>query len=603
MPPLYRRFFLCGLCLLLLPWSGACGSNQSRDAAGAEAAPGARSYGQALLRTGLVAGRHRRWLLFADTTRREYFRLGRTPREVRAWLADYEERIEDHQTLNPDSVQPPPPAAAELRGPPPPPMVTLIRLPNSPAAKALARRQAIQLMQQLQRAGLLTAAEYRRTLPLAMAGEFYSRRNLLTTFNELARAAESLRHSRGLPPMLQQLGLLSKPETERLACDLRTGLFTDPVDLLARLPHARIFSRRQYPAAGLPYLEQLHRDAARLVPGLQFSNFRARVIRRDEAASCPSCMGAEDVLVQLQIGSRQYAQRSEWHPGYGLDGRNWPTIDDSKFYGIFNQALADQGSPYRLMFIRSAQARFTIGGQQRFGLWCLTAPQAEAIDTLEFSGLWPEDHESFRVLPSDTVTAALRAFAALGFLSHRSPAQRTTAEACLRQVRLIAREEVLHSVPGRVAEYHGYPQYRSWSYARLLNVLQKASNGRFGPNQVRDGCQHADGTLRFHFGRRIYQSALYQANESPDPRLFQLVQRALREQHIPGKFYQVSATLAQSAGLAVNYVFLSPVQERAIRQKHLLALTDPTLSDDQRYAQELAIDMAADSTFYGASSR
>jgi len=36
----------------------------------------------------------------------------------------------------------------------------------------------------------------------------------------------------------------------------------------------------------------------------------------------------------------------------------------------------------------------------------------------------------------------------------------------------------------------------------------------------------------------------------------------------------------------------------AIRQKHLLELTDPTLSVARRYAQEEAADMAADSVFH-----
>ena len=75
------------------------------------------------------------------------------------------------------------------------------------------------------------------------------------------------------------------------------------------------------------------------------------------------------------------------------------------------------------------------------------------------------------------------------------------------------------------------------------------------------------------------------------------MQRALGEQHIPGKFYRVSATLAQSTGMVVNFVFLSPAPDRAIRQMHLLELTDPSLSDAQRYAQEEAADRAAVSDF------
>ena len=170
----------------------------------------------------------------------------------------------------------------------------------------------MQLTHQLHQAGLLTAAEYRRTLPLATAGEFYSRRNLLTSVNELSRAAEGLQQSTDLPPMLQRLGLLTKAQTQQLAYDLRAGVFTDQIELLPRLPNARIFSRQQYPGALLLYLEQLHRNVAQQLPNLQFTNFRAQVITPGEVSSCLNCPVTEDVLVQLQIGSKQYAQRSEW---------------------------------------------------------------------------------------------------------------------------------------------------------------------------------------------------------------------------------------------------------------------------------------------------
>ncbi|WP_156176190.1 hypothetical protein [Hymenobacter terrenus] len=409
--------------------------------------------------------------------------------------------------------------------------------------------------------------------------------------------AEGLRRSYQLPPTLQRLGLLTSAPTQQLAHDLRAGVFTDQVELLARLPTARIFSRPQYPVAMLPYLEQLHRDVAQLLPGLHFTNFRAQVVTLGEMAPCLNCPDAEDVLVQLQIGARQYAQHTGWQRGYGPNSR--PEIDDTQFYHIFNQALADQGSRHRLVYVRSELAQHTIDGQQRFGLWRLTAAQAETLSTLQNSTLQLEDYESFRILPTDTVMAALRSFTALGFLRHLRPMQRLAAEARLRQARFLAREDVLHFVPGSVGEYRGYPYYRSWSYTRLLQVLHEVSNGSFTPTQVHDGCQHAYGTLRFQLGRRAYQTALYQANESPDPRLFQLVQRALREQHIPGKFYNVSAAIGQSKGMVVNYIFLSPAQERVIRQKHLLELTDPTLTEAQRYAEELAADAAADSAFHG----
>ena len=87
-------------------------------------------------------------------------------------------------------------------------------------------------------------------------------------------------------------------------------------------------------------------------------------------------------------------------------------------------------------------------------------------------------------------------------------------------------------------------------------------------------------------GRQSYQITLDPANESPDARLFQVVQQALREQQLPGKFFEVSPGLAQSRGMVTGYVFLLPEQERIIRRKQLLQLIDPTLTQEERDAQE-----------------
>lgn len=89
---------------MVLCWLSVCGGEQHSETSTPAEVPVPLSFVPALLRAGLVASRLRSWLLFADTTRQELFRLGRTHQEVRGWLADYEKRLEQHLTLNPDSV-------------------------------------------------------------------------------------------------------------------------------------------------------------------------------------------------------------------------------------------------------------------------------------------------------------------------------------------------------------------------------------------------------------------------------------------------------------------------------------------------------------------
>lgn len=554
-----------------------------------QAAAVPRNYTAALLRTGLVKPQHRRWLLFCDTTHMEGFQLGHTARRVRGWLSEYEALQEKHWHFNPDSLRIA--SEQEMRKPPPPPpmMVTAILLPTTPQEKQWARAQTILLVKQLRQAQLLTPDEYQILLPLAQAGGFYSRRNLLYNTTDILAVASRLRASRQLAPILQQLGMLTPPQARQLALELRAGRIHDPVQLLTRLPGARVFRRADYPAALMPYLRQLHQDVARLLPGLVFSDFRAEVVQPGQLSYCTNCPEDQDVVVHLQMGGREYAHRSALRVAGEANGAS---VYPEQFYQIFNQVLADRALPYRLAFVESEQEHYLFGPSKQFGLWRLTTAQHEALDTLEYSALHSTGPSGFDLLPTDTVMNALRAFDQLGLLRHLLPAQRAAAEIRLRQARLSEREEVLHYVPGSLGEYRGAPDYATWSYARLLAVLSRLSGGQFKPLQVQDRASQAGGTLRFLLGRQSYQTTLDPANEAPDARLFQLVQRALREQQLPGKFFEVSPGLAQSRGMVTGYVFLLPEQERIIRRKQLLHLIDPNLTEEERNAQEEAEESA-----------
>ncbi|WP_426492204.1 hypothetical protein [Hymenobacter sp. 102] len=576
------------LVVLCLALGSACDSapvgKQPKQAAGARP-----DYAADLLRTGLVKPQHRRWLRFCDTTRLEHFQLGRTARRVRGWLSEYEALQEKHWHFNPDSLRIATEQEMEQEAPDPPSLTpmfaTVIHLPNTPQEKQRVRAQTTLLVRQLRRARLLTANEHRILLPLAQAGRFYSRHNLLYNADEILALTSRLRATRTLPPVLQQLGFLTPGQARQLSLELRSGHLHDPVELLNRLPQARVFYRSDYPASLAPYLRQLHQDAAGLLQ-LTFSDFRFEVVQPGQLSTCLNCPEDQDVVVHLRVNGKAYHHRCAL---YAASTGSSASVYPEQFYQIFNQILADQAARHRLVFIESEREKYLTGPEERFGLWRLTSAQLEAVDTLEFSALHVTSAPGFSVLPTDTVTAALAAFTRLGFLRHLSPEQRAAAETRLRQARLSEREEILHYVPGSVGEYRGAPDYATWSYRRLLKVLEEVAGRRFHFVQVQDRTQPAEGgPLHFRLGGKLYRTVLDQASERPDARLFKLVQQALREQRVPGKFFEVQGGLAQSRGMVTAYVFLLPEQEQIIRRRQLLHLIDPTLTQEEQLAREEA---------------
>jgi len=442
------------LVILCLALGTACGSSptgkQTKQAAAIPC-----NYTAVLLRTGLVKPQHRRWLLFCDTTRLEYFQLGQTARRVRGWLSEYEALQEKHWHFNPDSLRIATRQEIEQEAPDPPSLTpmfaTVIHLPTTPQEKQRVRAQTTLLVKQLRQARLLTANDYRILLPLAQAGRFYSRHNLLYNADEILALTSRLRATRTLPSMLQQLGFLTPGQTRQLSLELRSGHLHDPVELLDRLPQARVFYRSGYPASLALYLRQLHQDAAGLLQ-LTFSDFRFEVVQPGQLSDCTNCPEDQDVVVHLRVNGKTYHHRSALYPVGAGDNQS---VYPEQFYQIFNQILADQAARYRLVFVESEREKYLTGSEQRFGLWRFTPAQMEAVDTLEFSALHITSAPGFSVLPTDTVMAALAAFAKLGFLHHLSPAQRAAAEIRLRQARLSEREEVLHYIPGSLGEYRG----------------------------------------------------------------------------------------------------------------------------------------------------
>jgi hypothetical protein len=279
----------------------------------------------------------------------------------------------------------------------------------------------------------------------------------------------------------------------------------------------------------------------------------------------------------------------------GQPGAPWarlatrPELPAEQFYQLFNRVLTDRRSTYRLACLPSAEAEGTQNVRGRFGLVRLTDGQFQALDTLPATSLGASAAAGFRLLPTDSVTAAIHVFTALGFFHHLSPRQREAAARRAQQTHYLFREDLLKHYPGSIGVYEGWPRHPNWSYTRLVHLLARLSQGHFVPRYVTDNCQRTDGQLRFKVGRRWYQTPLHQANDSPDPRLFQLVQRALREAGSRGKIYQVRGDLGRSpSGVAAGYVFLLPAAAQRVRSQLLLTLNDPTLSVAQQMARDEA---------------
>jgi hypothetical protein len=351
----------------------------------------------------------------------------------------------------------------------------------------------------------------------------------------------------GLAQQLRANGMVAHPEDQEIIRRIDDRSLTDPMDMLEFCQNARRFNAKNYSTDPAIALEKIFNETASLLPDLDFTDFAWEVVEEAQEGK----QGGKTLLISLKIGDFTYWQAdplgAELPAATSFSGR----LNPRTYYKIFNLALAEQGSLYRLHYVSCQLDKDRgIDPNRRFGIIALRESQPEAFRYL--GSYYRFSKEDFRnALSRELVGGVIERYFSFGMFSRMTlPEYRKSREFALSNPRM-SYEEVLDCFPGVFLDLD---KTQVLGYADLLDNLADISRGKFTPEAVSNAERFS-----FEFGGDTWAASLRKYDAGPDQAFFALVDQATAT--LPeGRFYALSS--------GNKYVFLNTEQwDLLYRQK------------------------------------
>ncbi len=445
----------------------------------------------------------------------------------------------------------------------------------SQADKEILSQQMQIRLGQLQEAALVSPQTHAHIEQQISKLEVFHPVQLYTQATLLSRYEQYMKPTRVSPFLdsLCQYGVLTIKNKDRLLRDLSTGQLSRHEDFLSYCEHARVFDMANYGADPESYLLSLHQAVAQLVPGLSFSDFAFHI----KGDSLSESMSATQTLeVSLSIKGQRYTQKSFYLSNRGT-WKDFGKIAAANFYQLFNRALADQGSAYRIHHVPIHPSIYASHKHEtRFGLIALQTDQLPMFRRAFIAETFPyidPSYEDFSPsMTRDHIANTIEQYDSLGLFSHLGSEVFQQTRTRVLSSEPDSYSEILSQFPDVVYVCNWTQAESKNPYPAFLQELETISQGEFSPTLIHDNSQTAHGNriqVGFHLGTRAYECALDASTNWFDFRFMNLIEEAVAAQHLSGRFY----FLPESAGdLAI--IFLSPAQYEHIKYNQLLALEE-----------------------------
>lgn len=339
------------------------------------------------------------------------------------------------------------------------------------------------LLQKIKRANLLTDRVYTYALKSIDSGRFVVELQMIGSLTEMSSRLEWLAPNRLLPvaERLHKNGIISDSSFLRLNDDINNGKLESAFQLNNYCKNDRVFDMAKYPDDPNVWLEQLHREIAAILPGLNFTDFKYTEVP-DTLFSIPGTR----FKVSLTCNGRIYKHISLPIKNYRnpRDKIRPKDIHVNDFYRIFNKVLTDQQSPYRLhniMFSHTA-ANENI---QRFALIALKDEQGGVFmkdPVMSYMLVSMDGYDS--TLTSEKIDSTLAGWRKMGLFAHLSNTELNKAIDDVQTADPFSTSNLLSNFPGVVYNLHDALTGPRWPYGNLLIHLARITHGAFNPTKI-----------------------------------------------------------------------------------------------------------------------
>ncbi|MDO7854394.1 hypothetical protein [Hymenobacter convexus] len=351
---------------------------------------------------------------------------------------------------------------------------------------------------------------------------------------------------------LQQAGLLSKAQHQRLVLNYQPFQLYEPFDLLAYCERGRLVDLRKLPRQPAALYPALFAQLPTLLPGFAYSDLRVTTSIKDFG---PTSL-AQNVTLSFWANGRRY-QDTFLQEFINKDGTNpnpplGPQVSEY-FQRSLNQWLADQNSALRLYRASTSDAR-SVYGNERLGLIAMTKAQ-RALWGPAYYFLSDESHDNR--FNSAHIEQLVAGYQQLGLFSQLSAAELAKGRAAALRGHKTSYAAVLLCFPNVIHPIDWESAIPPAPYVARTRALAAISRGGFAPTHIQDGFkpnlpEDATFSYGFRLGGQTYATRLKMSSDWLDADFVALIKLALREQHAPGQLYDCLG--------GEGYIFLTPTQ-------------------------------------------
>ena len=395
------------------------------------------------------------------------------------------------------------------------------------------------LLEKIKKAGLLTDRVYTYTLKGIDSGRYVAEMQLIGSLTEMSARLEWLAPGKLLPVAedLHKSGIVADSSFTRLENDIKNGKIESALQLNNYCKLARVFDPSKYPDDPDIWLEQMHRDIASIVPGLNFTNFSYTTIP-DTSFTIPGVRFKVSLVCNRQIYKHTSVAINTFKNKQAKISPKDIFIAD--FYRIFNKILTDQQSPLRLHSVMFSAGSNPGDDFHHFALIALSGEQAEVFmkePVLSYMFVTMDSHDS--TLTSAKVDSAIAQWRKIGLFAHLSNEQISKAIDNAEADDLYSIDKLLVNFPGVVYPLDSSFMNPHHPYVNLLNHLAKITHGAFAPTKITQRKMKGGVKLQYLSNGKIHSHIFHTVNAWFDPGFPAFMKKLGDENSLPGKFYQL----------------------------------------------------------------
>ncbi|MBT34050.1 MAG: hypothetical protein CMO01_30675 [Thalassobius sp.] len=408
--------------------------------------------------------------------------------------------------------------------------------------------------------GLINQKVYDETLASLLKDGFFDENQLIRFIMEKAayydKFAENKANEIALINQLNKAGVISHQNRDLLIDSYQEWELKDKYGFLPYCKNAKTFDLSNYPTDPTKAYQQIFKEIKSIVPGFDFEDFQVQIKDVNPKSEYPEL----DIKISFKVESIEYQYAF-------LKYNNKKFSVNSDFHAGINKWLADQNAKERLYYANKKEPHSAYNFNE-FGLILLTEEQFDTWGDPNYDYfLTSQSHDnSFN---THNIQKIIRKYEKIGLFDHLANTEIIEGKEKVKNGIIKSYKDILLCFPKTFA----LDYWEEGGLKSLTRELDSISRGYFSPYNIKFSFNENEDIFSFDFNNVTYKADLNEGNNNRTANAIELINSALKENHVKGKVYSCTDN-----GYADCYLFLTKSQYKYLK-KHQPELFEYPFSD------------------------